>query len=253
MRMASLRVEDAQRFIHTALDEGANFFDHADIYGRGKSEEVFADAIDMKQSVREKIILQSKCGIRWGVGYDFSKEYILESVDGILARLKTDYLDVLLLHRPDALMEPEEVAEAFDKLQKSGKVKHFGVSNQKPSQMALLQKTLTQELVTNQLHLSITHAGMITNGLNVNMDNSPAANRDGSVLDYCRLNDITVQAWSPFHCNFNEGMLLDKERFPVLNEKIDEIAEKYGVANTTIVVAWLLRHPAHISSPLPAP
>lgn len=245
MRINSLEKNEAERFVQSALEEGANFFDHADIYGSGTCEEIFADAIHMNADIREKIILQSKCGIRKGM-FDFSKEYILESVDGILKRLKTEYLDVLLLHRPDALVEPEEVAEAFDILETSGKVRHFGVSNQNPMQIQLLKKFVKQPLVANQLQLSITNATMISTGINVNMENDSAVNRDGSVLDYCRLNDITIQPWSPFQYGFFEGVFLGSEKFPELNQQIDDIAATYGVSNTTIAIAWLLRHPAHM-------
>jgi predicted oxidoreductase len=243
MRINTLEKNEAERFVQTALEQGANFFDHADIYGGGTCEEIFADAIHMNAEVREKIILQSKCGIRKGM-FDFSKEHILHSVDEILKRLNTEYLDTLLLHRPDALVEPEEVAEAFDILEKSGKVRHFGVSNQKPMQIQLLQKYVKQPLVANQLQLSITNANMISNGVNVNMENDSAIDRDGSVLDFCRLNDITIQPWSPFQYGFFEGVFLGNEKFPELNQKIDEIAAKYEVTNTTIAIAWLLRHPA---------
>lgn len=245
MRLGSLDKTQAERFIQAALEEGANFFEHADIYGKGKCEEVFAEAIQMSPSVRDKIILQSKCGIRPGM-FDFSKEHILNSVDGILRRLQTDYLDVLLLHRPDTLVEPEEVAEAFDLLESSGKVRHFGVSNQNPMQIQLLKKFVKQPIVANQLQLSITNANMISQGFNVNMDNHSAVNRDGSVLDFCRLHDITIQPWSPFQYGFFEGVFLDNEKFPELNNKINEVAAKYEVSNTTIAIAWLLRHPANM-------
>lgn len=245
MRINSLEKNEAERFVQTALEEGANFFDHADIYGGGTCEEIFADAIHMNAEIREKIILQSKCGIRKGM-FDFSKEHILESVDGILKRLNTDYLDVLLLHRPDALVEPEEVAEAFNILETSGKVRHFGVSNQNPMQIQLLKKFVKQPLVANQLQLSITNANMISNGINVNMANDSAVNRDGSILDYCRLNDMTIQPWSPFQYGFFEGVFLGNDKFPELNQQIDEIAAKYEVSNTTIAIAWLLRHPAQM-------
>lgn len=246
MRINKIEKKEATVFLQTAIEEGANFFDHADIYGGGTCEEIFADAIHMSQSVREKIILQSKCGIVPGKMFDFSKEHILKSVDGILKRLKTDYLDVLLLHRPDALVEPEEVAEAFDQLESSGKVRYFGVSNQKPMQIELLKKYVKQPLVANQLQLSITNANMISNGINVNMLNDSAIDRDGSVLDYCRLHDITIQPWSPFQYGFFEGVFLGNEKFPKLNEVIDQMAQKYEVTNTTIAIAWLLRHPAHM-------
>ncbi|GGF90544.1 aldo/keto reductase [Paenibacillus abyssi] len=245
MRINSLEKAEAERFVQTSLEEGANFFDHADIYGSGACEEIFADAIHMNDDIREKMILQSKCGIRNGM-FDFSKEHILSSVDGILKRLKTDYLDILLLHRPDTLVEPEEVAEAFDKLENSGKVRHFGVSNQNPLQIQLLQKYVKQPIVANQLQLSITNATMITQGFNVNMENEAAVNRDGSILDFCRLNDITIQPWSPFQYGFFEGVFLGSDKFPELNAKIDEVAAKYGVSNTTIAMAWILRHPARM-------
>jgi predicted oxidoreductase len=245
MRINSLDKTQAEQFIQTALEEGANFFDHADIYGDGTCEEIFADAIHMNENIREKIILQSKCGIRKGM-FDFSKEHILESVDGILKRLKTDYLDILLLHRPDTLVEPEEVAEAFNILESSGKVRHFGVSNQTPMQIQLLKKSVKQPFVANQLQLSITNTTMISHGFNVNMENDAAVSRDEGVLDYCRLNDITIQPWSPFQYGFFEGVFLGNDKFPELNQIIDEIAKKYEVSNTTIAIAWLLRHPAHM-------
>ncbi|MFJ7753716.1 aldo/keto reductase [Peribacillus muralis] len=245
MRINSLDKTEAEYFVQTALELGANFFDHADIYGSGECEEIFADAIGMNPSIREKIIVQSKCGIRKGM-FDFSKEHILESVDASLKRLKTDYLDTFLLHRPDTLMEPEEVAEAFDILENSGKVRHFGVSNQNPMQIQLLKKSVKQPIVANQLQLSITNANMISNGFNVNMENEQAVNRDGSVLDFCRLNDITIQPWSPFQYGFFEGVFLGNDKFPELNKQIDEIASKYDVSNTTIAIAWILRHPAHM-------
>lgn len=245
MRINSLDQAQAERFVQTCLDHGANFFDHADIYGGGKCEEIFADAVHMSSSVREKLILQSKCGIRHNIGtFDFSKEHILASVDGILKRLRTDYLDVLLLHRPDTLVEPEEVAAAFDELESAGKVRHFGVSNQHPRQIELLKKAVRQPLIANQLQLSITNATMITSGLNVNMLNDEAVDRDGGILDYCRLHDITIQPWSPFQYGFFEGVFIDSPKYPELNAKMDEIAAKYSVSKTTIAIAWLLRHPA---------
>ncbi|MDR0475064.1 MAG: aldo/keto reductase [Treponema sp.] len=244
MRIGDLSIPEAGRFINTAMDLGANFFDHADIYGGGSCEEKFAEAVDMKSGIREKMILQSKCGIRPGIAFDFSKEHILSSVDAILKRLKTGYLDVLLLHRPDALVEPEEVAEAFTMLHDSGKVRHFGVSNQNPMQIRLLQKYVKFPIAANQLQLSITNCTMISQGLHNNMEDDSAVSRDGSVLDFCRLEDITIQPWSPFQYGFFKGAFLGSKEFPALNKKIDEVAKKYGVSNTTIALAWLLRHPA---------
>ncbi|MDZ4993755.1 aldo/keto reductase family oxidoreductase [Clostridium perfringens] len=243
MRIADMSKKEANLLINTALDEGITLFDHADIYGQGKSEEVFADAIDMNLSIREKIIIQSKCGIRPGF-FDFSKDHILNSVDGILKRLKTDYLDILLLHRPDTLMEPEEVAEAFEILSNSGKVRKFGVSNQNPMQIQLLNKFLKDKIIANQLQLSLTNTGMIDSGLNVNMEIAPSIDRDGSVLEFCRLNDITIQPWSPFQYGFFEGVFLNNSKFKELNDKIDEFAKKYNVTKEAIAIAWILRHPA---------
>ncbi|EAD1434936.1 aldo/keto reductase family oxidoreductase [Listeria monocytogenes] len=243
MRMADLSKEDANKVINTALENGIDFFDHADIYGGGKSEEVFADAIDMNATIREKMILQSKCGIRQGF-FDFSKEHIIASVEGSLKRLKTDYLDTLLLHRPDTLFEPEEVAAAFTELEKSGKVRHFGVSNQNPGQIELLKKYVDQELIANQLQFSIMHTGMIDTDFNVNMTIDPSLDRDGGILEYSRLNNMTIQAWSPFQYGFFEGVFLDNDKFPELNKVIDKIAADKGVTNSAIAVAWIQRHPA---------
>ncbi|HDA6395746.1 TPA: aldo/keto reductase family oxidoreductase [Listeria monocytogenes] len=243
MRMADLSREDANKVINTALENGIDFFDHADIYGGGKSEEVFADAIDMNATIREKMILQSKCGIRQGF-FDFSKEHIIASVEGSLKRLKTDYLDTLLLHRPDTLFEPEEVAAAFTELEKSGKVRHFGISNQNPGQIELLKKYVDQELIANQLQFSIMHTGMIDTGFNVNMTIDPSLDRDGGILEYSRLNNMTIQAWSPFQYGFFEGVFLDNDKFPELNKTIDKIAADKGVTNSAIAVAWIQRHPA---------
>lgn len=245
MRISAMTNAEIAHLIHTALDEGVTFFDHADVYGGGQSEAKFAEAIDMTPSLREKMMLQSKCGIRRGA-FDFSKEHILEAVNGSLKRLRTDYLDVLLLHRPDALVEPEEVAEAFNILHDSGKVKYFGVSNQNPMQIELLTKFVAQKLVFNQLQFSITNAGMVNAGINVNMENDASINRDGSILDYCRLKEITIQAWSPFQYGFFEGVFLDNEKFPELNRVIHEMAAAKGVANTAIAIAWILRHPARM-------
>ncbi|GHV34725.1 aldo/keto reductase [Clostridia bacterium] len=244
MRINGIDKRAAENFVKTAIELGANFFDHADIYGGGECESVFADAIGMNSTVRVKVLLQSKCGIVPGKMFDFSKKHIVGATEGILKRLKTDYLDVLLLHRPDALVEPEEVAEAFDSLRADGKVLNFGVSNQDPNLIELLKRYVSQPIAANQLQLSITNATMITQTMNMNMPDEPSLSRDNGVLNYCRLNDITIQPWSPFQYGFFEGVFLDNAKFPKLNAKIDEIAKRYGVSNTTIALAWLLRHPA---------
>ena len=210
------------------------------------SETVFGEAFAGDPSLkREDIYLQSKCGIRQGY-YDLSKEHILKSVDGILKRLQTDYLDLLLLHRPDALVEPEEVAAAFDVLFESGKVRHFGVSNHKPMQIELLQKYVRQPLVVNQVQFSIPVSNLVANGMEVNMETTGSIDHDGSLLDYCRLHDITLQAWSPFQMPAWKGCFLGSDEYPELNKKLHVIAEKYNVSDTTIAAAWILRHPANM-------
>ena len=246
MRITGLEQKELEHYLQKCMEMGINFFDHADIYGGGECERHFAKALPMTSSVREKIILQSKCAIRPGVMYDFSKEYLIQSVDGILERLQTEYLDVLLLHRPDALMEPEEVAAAFDELERTGKVRHFGVSNHKPSQIELLKKCVKQDLLVDQLQFSIPFSGMIASGMEVNMLSEGSYDHDGSVLDYCRLKDMTIQAWSPFGTDNWGGVFLVQERYAKLNEALQEMAERYGVTPTTIAAAWILRHPAHI-------
>ena len=244
MRLADKNVSEMQSFLHTALEQGAYFFDHADIYGGGQSETIFGEAMAKDPSIeREELFLQSKCGIRQGF-FDFSKEHILGSVDGILKRLQTDYLDALLLHRPDALVEPEEVAEAFEELYNKGKVRYFGVSNHKPMQIELLKRYVKQPLIINQLQFSIPVSNMVANGLEVNMTSDGAFERDGSVLDYSRLNDMTIQAWSPFQMPNWQGCFIDSEKYPQLNQVLQELAEQYGVSKTTIATAWILRHPA---------
>jgi predicted oxidoreductase len=242
MRINTLSKEEANTFIGTALDLGANFFDNADIYGDGNCEEIFTSAL--RRVRRQDVFIQTKCGIRPDLCFDFSKPHIIKSAEASLKRLRTDYIDVFLLHRPDALMDAEEVAEAFGKLQTSGKVRHFGVSNQNPGQIELLKKYVKQPLVANQLQFGIAHAGMLSEGLHVNMLDDAAVNRSGGVLDYCRLHDITVQPWSPFQYGFFEGPFLDSPKFPELNKVINEIAEQYQVSSTTIALAWILRHPA---------
>ena len=243
MRISNMTEKEASAFVDTALSLGANFFDHADIYGGGASEEVFGKAIASVK--REDLLIQTKCGIRPGQ-FDFSYEHIVSSVEGSLKRLGTDHVDALLLHRPDALMEPEEVAKAFSHLKDTGKVRHFGVSNQNPYQMQLLQSCLDMPLCANQIQMSIMHAPTIQAGINVNMYNDPGVNRDGGILDFCRLNKITPQAWSPLQFGFFEGCFVDNERFPKLNETLGQLAEKYGVTKTSVAINWLLRHPAKI-------
>lgn len=247
MRMDKLSKVEAEKVVHTSMEAGIDLFDHADIYGGGKSEEVFAGAVDLKSSLREQMLIQTKCGIRGGF-FDFSKEHIVHSVEGSLARLNTEYIDIFLLHRPDALMEPEEVAEAFTKLKESGKVRHFGVSNQNPMQVELLKKYVEEDLIINQLQLSLLHTPMIDAGFNVNMQNNPSIVHDSNVLEYSRLNEMTIQAWSPFQYGMFEGVFVGNKDFPEVNQKLQELADKKGVTDSAIAIAWILRHPARIQA-----
>lgn len=244
MRLAGKNCVEMQSFINKCLEQGAFYFDHADIYGGGQSEAIFGEAMAKDESIkREDLFLQSKCGIRQGF-FDFSKEYIIASVDGSLKRLQTEYLDVLLLHRPDALVEPEEVAAAFEELHQKGKVRYFGVSNHKPMQIELMKKYVKQPLIINQLQFSIPVSNMVANGMEVNMTSDGAIDRDGSVLDYSRLQDMTIQAWSPFQMPNWQGCFIDSEKYPELNKELQALAQKYQVSTTTIATAWILRHPA---------
>lgn len=243
MRISNMTPEQIEHYISNALDHGINYFDHADIYGgNGLCEDLFGKALALNPSLRDRFVLQTKCAIRPGM-YDFSKEHILSAVDGSLKRLGVDKIDVLLLHRPDILMEPEEVAEAFDILESSGKVSHFGVSNHNALQIQLLQKYVKQPLKINQMQLSVACASMLSSGANVNLMNEDGVNRDGYLRDYCRLNDITIQPWSPLQFGFIKGSLFTNEDYAPLHKKINELAEKYGVSDSGIAIAWLLRLP----------
>lgn len=236
------------RTLETAYANGINFFDHADIYGAGECETIFAKALKETSFSRDDIILQSKVGIRPGIAFDFSKEHILNSVDGVLKRLETDHLDTLLLHRPDALVDPEEVAEAFYQLEKAGKVRYFGVSNQKPLQVELLKTAVKQPLLFNQLQFGLKHTGMIDSGIHVNMTDDGSFDHDGSILEYSRINKMTIQAWSPFQYGFFEGAFVGNEKFPELNKKLEFYAEKYNSTPSGIAIAWINRHPANIQT-----
>lgn len=238
--------KDPVAVLTTAIENGITFFDHADIYGGGECESIFADALAQTEYKREDLFIQSKCGIVPGKMFDFSKEHIIKSVEGSLKRLKMDYLDALLLHRPDTLVEPKEVAAAFDELEKAGKVKYFGVSNQNPGQIELLKKYVSQPLLANQLQFGIMHTGMIDRGTHVNMTDSGSVDHDGGILEYSRLNDMTIQAWSPYQYGFFEGVFIGNEKFPELNAKLEELAEKYQTTATGIASAWILRHPANM-------
>ena len=246
MRIAEMEKAALDRHLLHCVEQGLNFFDHADIYAGGEAEAVFGNALTPE--LREKMVIQTKCAIRPGICYDFSKEHILNSVDGSLKRLKTDYIDILLLHRPDALMEPEEVAEAFDILEKSGKVKVFGVSNHNPMQIELLNQYCGGKICIDQIQFSAAHCPTIDAGLNVNIHNDAGCSRDGSLIEYARLKKLTLQAWSPFQYGMFEGIFIGNEKFPELNKVLDRLAEKYGVTQNAIAVAWIMRHPAGIQT-----
>lgn len=247
MRIGGMSVEELSSYVDVALEEGITLFDHADIYGKGQCEKVFGEMLSSRSGLREKIQIQSKCAIRKGY-YDFSKEHILNSVDGSLQRLKTDYLDMLILHRPDTLMEPKEVAEAFNSLQSSGKIRNFGVSNFNSMQIELLKSYVKQPILVNQLQFSIMHSGMVNSGIQANTLFDGSIDHDGSILEYCRLKNITIQAWSPLQYGFFEGIFIDNDKFPNLNEVLGRIAEEKGVSKSAIAVAWILRHPAKMQT-----
>ncbi|MCC8022567.1 MAG: aldo/keto reductase [Clostridiales bacterium] len=245
MRLGSLEEREAERHVRTAMERGINFFDHADIYQKGHSEELFGQVFD--HSRRAEVFLQSKCGIRPGY-YDFSRDHILSSVEGSLKRLRTDYLDVLLLHRPDTLMEGEEVAEAFDLLHRSGKVRCFGVSNFNPMQVEYLKRYVRQPLLVNQLQFGVTHTGMIDCGIHVNMKSENSVMHDGSVLEYSRMTGMTIQAWSPFRHTKEMGVYIGNEALPEVNACLEKFAYKYDVSPSAVAIAWILRHPAGIQT-----
>ena len=248
MRIQDTTDQEVRTLVGTALDAGITVIDHADVYGSDYHgcERRFAEAMNLTSSQREAMVIQSKAGIvREGPYFDFSYDRIVSQVDGSLAALGTDYLDLFLLHRPDALVEPEEVARAFDALESSGKVRAFGVSNHTPGQMELLKRYVKQPIVANQVQLSVTHAPLIAHGVANNMqDLGQSISRDNGIVDYCRLHDITLQAWSPFQAGFFNGPFLGSDKYPELNAVIDRLAAVYEVPAIAIATAWITRHPA---------
>lgn len=246
MRLHSVDKKQGTRLIRTALEAGVNFFDHADIYGKGECEQIFGEIVRSEQLPREELFIQTKCGIVPGEMFDFSREHIVKAVEGSLRRLRTDYVDALLLHRPDALVEPEEVAAAFDDLYTSGKVKSFGVSNHTVMQIELLKSCVRQPLAANQVQFGPAHTLLLNFGLEQNMTADGAVNRGGDLLEYCRLQHMTLQAWSPFQYGMFEGVFLSDRtgRFAVLNQTMEELADRYNVTPAGLTAAWILRHPA---------
>ena len=250
MRIKDKSVKEVEELVETALSVGINAFDLADIYGLGRCEELLGLVLKNRPDLREKMWIQSKCGIRIEefTYFDFSKEYILQSVDGILERLQVDYLDSLLLHRPDALMESDQVAEAFDLLYKQGKVRNFGVSNQNPMMMELLKKDVKQPLAVNQLQLSAAFTPGFESGFHVNMEDGQAAMRDGSIFEYCKLHDVVIQAWSVLQFGYFKGNFVGNEKFQQLNQVLNRLALKYSVSPSAIAIAWVLRYPAKMQA-----
>lgn len=250
MRIEDKSVKEVEELVETALSVGINAFDLADIYGRGRCEELLGLVLKNRPDLREEMWIQSKCGIRIEefTYFDFSKDYIIKSVDGILQRLKIDHLDSLLLHRPDALMESDQVAEAFDLLYKQGKVRNFGVSNQNPMMMELLKKDVKQPLAVNQLQLSAAFTPGFESGFHVNMEDIQAAMRDGSIFEYCKLHDVVIQAWSVLQFGYFRGNFVGNEKFQALNQVLDRLTIKYGVTPSTIAISWILRYPAKMQA-----
>lgn len=247
MRLTRLDVAEAEKLLLTAVELGINFFDHADIYAGGQAETLFGELLRRNPGLREKIIIQTKCGICPGY-YDSSEEHILEAVDGSLSRLGLDSVDVLLIHRPDALMEPEEIASAFQKLEKAGKVRAFGVSNMNSAQMQLLDREMPGKLIINQLQFGVAHSGLVDEGIAVNTGLDQAVVRTDGVVDYCRLNNVTIQAWSPMQYGMFKGPFMQCPDYAELNAYMDELAEQYKVSAEAIALAWILRHPAKMQA-----
>ncbi|MFB9770137.1 aldo/keto reductase [Lactiplantibacillus modestisalitolerans] len=257
MRMVRLNPDQAAGVLNTVHEHGVDFIDSADIYGNGQSETVFGQALKRSGLHRDDFWIQSKGGIVldpkrskgelvFGQRYDFSKAHLIKTVDGILQRMQVDYLDSFLLHRPDPLMELDDVAAAFDELQTAGKVRHFGVSNFNPMQVAMLQAALGQKLMINQLQFGVMHTGPIQFGLHTNMQDAASVNRDGEIIEYSRLHGMTIQAWSPYQYGMFAGTFIDNPKFPELNKQLQALADKYGVTKNAIATAWILRHPANM-------
>lgn len=245
MRMNALTAEQATTILKTAVDQGINYIDTADIYGGGQSSTLLGTAIKQAHLARDQFYLQSKGGIVPGKRYDFSKEHLIASVDAELQRLGVDYLDTFLLHRPDALMDPAEVAAAFDDLQATGKVRYFGVSNFNPQQVDLLQAAVSQKLIINQLQFGLMHTGAIDFEFHTNMQDERSINHDGGIIEYSRLHQMTIQAWSPYQYGTFAGIFLDNPKFPELNTALQTLADTYNTTKGAIATAWILRHPAH--------
>ena len=245
MRLGKLTTEEAEKLISFALDNGITFFDHADIYGSRKCETLFGEVLKRNPNFRKQMIIQSKCGICKGY-YDLSKEYIIKQVEESIRLLNCEYLDILLLHRPDALVDYDEVNDAFNYLYDKGLVKEFGVSNMNPIQIELYNKKLDHKIKYNQVQFSLIHSHMISESLFVNMSEVESAMRSGTLIEYSMLKDISLQAWSPLMASWDDGTFIDNPKYEQLNKKLEEVASKYNVTKNCIAISWILRHPANI-------
>lgn len=257
-RLDTERLEKVGRLVHAAYDNGITLFDNADIYAYGKAEEAMGHVFRNSPGLRDKIVLQTKCGIHlsrpWQEPasesphrFDLRYRHILAAVEGSLKRLSTDRIDILLLHRPDPLMKADEVAQAFDELHRSGKVRHFGVSNYSPIQIELLKKSVRQPLVVNQVELGLSHSELICEGLDFNRQTNRRLIRGcagyAGLLEYCQLNQVLVQAYSPVRG------LSGTEASPDIQktmQRLRAMASEKGVTPFAVALAWLLRHPAGI-------
>lgn len=246
MRIANMSVSQLEELINVAIDNNIVLFDHADIYGNRKCEELFGEVIKRNPSLRKKMIIQSKCGIRNGF-YDLSKDYIINQVKESIRLLNCEYLDILLLHRPDALVDYQEVNEAFNYLYENGLVKEFGVSNMNSYQIKLYQKFVNQPIKYNQIQLSLVHNDVIAQGMFVNMKDNEAIDRSGGIIEFCMLEDIKIQAWSSLMASWADGTFIDNEKYQKLNDKLLELANKYNVSKNAIAIAWILKHPSNIT------
>lgn len=262
--IASDAIARSTAMVNTAHDNGITFFDHADVYCFGKAETVFGEVLKQSPGLRDKIVIQSKCGIRFQddprpgdpFRLDFSRDHIVGSAEASLRRLATDRLDILLLHRPDALVEPEEVASAFDELKSSGKVRCFGVSNHTADQIELLRKYVNQPLVANQVRLGLAHSYLIADGIEANQEDSTRITHCytgvAGTLDYCRLHDIQVQAYEPLRGRkLRPPDLLNPTADAAPEVKaaaqvVARLAREKNVTPSAIALAWLLRHPVGI-------
>lgn len=251
MRISSLSAKEVEKLIDTALDSGINAFDLADCYADGLCERFVGKVLSSRPDLRDRMWIQSKCGIRRDNGlkyFDFSKEHIIESVDGILTRLNVDHIDSLLLHRPDALMEPEEINEAIDILVSEGKIVDFGVSNMNPMMIEMISKDVKEKIAINQIQLSAAFTPSIDAGLHVNMSTDAGIVRDGSILEYCRFNNIVIQAWSVLQHGFFEGVFIGNPKYADLNKVLSRIASEQNVTAEAVAIAWVLRYPGPVQA-----